>query len=195
MSGKEYLVSTVGAFLSSSCCLVQLGLNLFSYGCAGFNTVLGPYRPYLMAFTMASLGYTWHKIQRQIASGECDCGILWYQDKRYRFLIHAGIVVAIAISPEIVQFINDNKNISNKSSNETITIKIEGMGCESCRNKVKNSLDDIQGVTGSTVDLENKLATIHINSDIAQVSDEQLVTAITEGGFEAEIQERKQTTA
>ena len=38
--------------LSSSCCLLQLMLNTFSVGCAGFNTLLGPLRPYLAAFTL-----------------------------------------------------------------------------------------------------------------------------------------------
>ena len=39
----------VVGLLSSSCCALQLVLNAFSVGCAGFNTVLGPLRPYLLA--------------------------------------------------------------------------------------------------------------------------------------------------
>ena len=35
--------------LSSACCVLQIILNLFSFGCAGFNTLLGPVRPPLIA--------------------------------------------------------------------------------------------------------------------------------------------------
>ena len=38
--------------LSSSCCALQLLLNLASMGCAGFNTWLGPVRPHMRALTV-----------------------------------------------------------------------------------------------------------------------------------------------
>merc|ERR1719424_609712 len=44
---------------SSSCCLIQIGLNALSFGCAGFNTWLGPIRPALLAVTVAVQSYTW----------------------------------------------------------------------------------------------------------------------------------------
>eukprot|EP00957_Ditylum_brightwellii_P175711 13378838-Ditylum_brightwellii.AAC.1 len=39
--------------LSSSCCALQILLNLLSFGCAGFNTALGPLRPTFLALTVA----------------------------------------------------------------------------------------------------------------------------------------------
>ena len=45
---------TVFGLLSSSCCLLQLLLNLMSVGCAGFNTVLGPLRPFFLALSFGS---------------------------------------------------------------------------------------------------------------------------------------------
>ena len=39
--------------LSSSCCALQLLLNYLSFGCAGFNTVLGPLRPQFLAITLS----------------------------------------------------------------------------------------------------------------------------------------------
>lgn len=38
--------------LSSSCCALQIVLNAFSFGCAGFNTTLGPWRPTFLALTV-----------------------------------------------------------------------------------------------------------------------------------------------
>lgn len=40
-----------------ACDQVQLALNVFSIGCAGFS-VLTPYRPLFIGLTTASLGYT-----------------------------------------------------------------------------------------------------------------------------------------
>jgi len=46
--------------LSSSCCVLQIILNAFSFGCAGFNTVLGPVRPPLIAFTVVTQSVSWY---------------------------------------------------------------------------------------------------------------------------------------
>merc|ERR1719198_2078050 len=51
---------TLLALMSSSCCALQLLLNLFSFGCAGFNTVLGPARPFLLALTLLTQTLVWH---------------------------------------------------------------------------------------------------------------------------------------
>eukprot|EP00966_Prymnesium_polylepis_P266398 6153786-Prymnesium_polylepis.2 len=46
--------------LSSSCCVLQLLLNTLSVGCAGFNTILGPIRPQMMALTLSLQAFMWH---------------------------------------------------------------------------------------------------------------------------------------
>merc|ERR1740138_1834236 len=43
---------SVFGLLSSSCCALQLILNMFNFGCAGFNTYLGPLRPAFLAVTI-----------------------------------------------------------------------------------------------------------------------------------------------
>lgn len=46
--------------LSSSCCALQILLNAFSFGCAGFNTTLGPLRPTFVALTLLVQATSWH---------------------------------------------------------------------------------------------------------------------------------------
>ena len=46
--------------LSSACCVLQIILNLFSFGCAGFNTLLGPVRPPLIALTGIAQAVSWY---------------------------------------------------------------------------------------------------------------------------------------
>ena len=45
---------SVGGLLSSSCCLVQLALNAFSLGCAGFAS-LDRFRPFFLSTTLGTL--------------------------------------------------------------------------------------------------------------------------------------------
>jgi hypothetical protein len=45
--------------LSSSCCALQIMLNAFSFGCAGFNTTLGPWRPTFLALTVTVQTISW----------------------------------------------------------------------------------------------------------------------------------------
>ena len=54
---------SVISLLASSCCAVQLALNLFSVGCAGLNTVLGPWRPMFIALAVAGQAVMWWAIE------------------------------------------------------------------------------------------------------------------------------------
>jgi len=51
-----WLASTISDFVlpmfASACCLIQLAINVVAGGCAGFNTVLGPARPFSLALLL-----------------------------------------------------------------------------------------------------------------------------------------------
>lgn len=47
------------ALLSSSCCALQMILNAFSFGCAGFNSYLGPIRPTIMSAMIIAQSASW----------------------------------------------------------------------------------------------------------------------------------------
>merc|ERR1712188_357460 len=62
----SFTTSILAGLLGSSCCILQLGLNVLSVfdivhiGCAGFNVILGPLRPYLRALTLTWLVVLWY---------------------------------------------------------------------------------------------------------------------------------------
>lgn len=64
----SYLQVFTAGMLGSSCCLVQLFLNLlsawdvFHMGCAGFNTALGPQRPVIRALVVGWLAVSWLRL-------------------------------------------------------------------------------------------------------------------------------------
>ncbi|WP_414698673.1 heavy-metal-associated domain-containing protein [Peptacetobacter sp. AB845] len=60
-------------------------------------------------------------------------------------------------------------------------IKIDGMGCQHCVNRITEALSAIDGVDVLEVSLEDKSATVDVEESIA---DETLMNAIDEEGFE-----------
>lgn len=64
-----------------------------------------------------------------------------------------------------------------------ISLKIEGMHCEGCSNRLTKVLENLDGVTSANVSLENKKADIEYNEDILNI--EEIKEAISDAGFEA----------
>lgn len=62
------------------------------------------------------------------------------------------------------------------------TVKINGMGCQHCVNRITEALSAVEGVEVLEVSLENKSATVNAADS---VSDEALMNAVNEEGFEA----------
>ena len=64
-----------------------------------------------------------------------------------------------------------------------ISLKIEGMHCEGCSNRLTRVLENLDGVISANVSLENKKADIEYNEDILSI--EEIKEAISDAGFEA----------
>lgn len=62
------------------------------------------------------------------------------------------------------------------------TLHVEGMMCQNCVKHVKKALEAVDGVTVANVDLDAKSAVVELSSD---VSDEELIAAVVEEGYEA----------
>ena len=62
------------------------------------------------------------------------------------------------------------------------TLHVEGMMCQNCVKHVKKALEAVDGVMVANVDLDAKSAVVELSSD---VSDEELIAAVVEEGYEA----------
>ncbi|MDE6273445.1 MAG: metal-transporting ATPase, partial [Clostridiales bacterium] len=65
----------------------------------------------------------------------------------------------------------------------TKTLKVKGMMCAHCVKHVGDALKAVEGVSGAEVDLKKKQAVVTLAKD---VSDEALISAVTEAGYEVE---------
>mmetsp|Transcript_13393 Transcript_13393/g.33712 ORF Transcript_13393/g.33712 Transcript_13393/m.33712 type:complete len:339 (-) Transcript_13393:36-1052(-) len=129
------LSNLVLPLLSSSCCAIQLAVNAVSVaimgagaGCIGFNTFLGPLRPYLLAVMVA-----YHTFQPSPSA--------------------TLVRYAIALMPEFVFVWNEvlrsywrRRNASNNEGapenaiQATLIVEVPTMGCVACVNKIQSSL-------------------------------------------------------
>ena len=64
-----------------------------------------------------------------------------------------------------------------------ISLKIEGMHCEGCSNRLTRVLKNLDGVNSANVSLENKKADIEYNED--EVTIEEIKQAVEDAGFQA----------
>jgi copper ion binding protein len=60
-------------------------------------------------------------------------------------------------------------------------INIEGMSCEHCVRHVTNALDELDGISNVSVDLQGKNAVIEVKED---VTDTQISAALDDAGYE-----------
>jgi copper chaperone CopZ len=68
---------------------------------------------------------------------------------------------------------------------ESVDIRTSGMHCGSCKMLVEMDVNDLAGVTKADADLAAGVT--HVEFDPGQVSVEQIVAAIREAGYDAEV--------
>lgn len=64
----------------------------------------------------------------------------------------------------------------------TISIGVEGMTCGGCVKSIQNALNEYDGITSATADLEG--ATVTIDYDANSINEAALKTAIEDAGFD-----------
>jgi len=67
----------------------------------------------------------------------------------------------------------------------TQPLKISGMMCDGCAESVHSALQQVSGVTNAEVDLQT--GTAQVSYDPAQADRDQLVAAVQNAGYQAQI--------
>lgn len=139
---KEQIIPALIALLSSSCCIIQLILNMFSISCAGF-AILTPYRGLLTSLSVLMLSYGIYK--KGIRNGSVMFSVL--------------ICMLLMISPEIVKKQNQQV-ITTTTTSYFIRLHLDGLGCEACANRIKSKLNSVDWILNTRVYFDNKTAII-----------------------------------
>ena len=129
--------------LSSSCCAVQLVINVIGIGCAGLNTVLGPIRPLFLSLLVYSTAISYPGRQAGLGT--------WCRNTATSFLF--------ALMPELLHIWNNHSwrrregraTLLSINANVCVTVELDipSMGCAACINKIDSTLNGISGVINS----------------------------------------------
>lgn len=63
---------------------------------------------------------------------------------------------------------------------DKITLPVEDMSCDHCTQRVKDALEDVEGVSEADVNLDASEATITVTEE---VSDDRLAEVVEEAGY------------
>ena len=169
MTRMSWINGLLGGLLISSCCVIQLGLNLFGIGCAGLNTLLLPYRPLFISLTVISLTYSFIR----------------YRPSKWNFMTIICVTLLLSFSPELLRIYNNQFSNDGLNENEMFVThwKIIGMHCEGCRAAVIQSLRKLNGVVSVNIDLETGRAKLTSRN---MINTETIIHAVKSAGFQAE---------
>ena len=188
------IVSVIAAGAASLCCigpLVAVGVGLGAFGAAAFFESV---RPYLLVVTAGFLAAAFYLTYRKKPAEKCEEGVCAVAPKRSQKLalwIATGVVIPLAAFPYYAGlFWADAASASATVSagkpgdgDWTVAVfDIEGMTCAGCAASIRTTLDQVAGVSTAEVSFDSKTARVRYHA--SHVSVEQLVTAISELGYE-----------
>lgn len=168
MTRLSWINGLFGGLLISSCCVIQLLLNLFGIGCAGLNTLLLPYRPLFISLTIISLTYSF----------------LRYRPSKWHLTAIVTFTLLLSFSPELLRMYNNQFAQIDLNESETIVThwKIIGMHCEGCRAAVIQALRKLDGVISVNVELDSGQAKL---TSRKMIDTETVMQAVQSAGFKA----------
>jgi len=165
---------TVLSLLSSSCCVIQLALNMLSVGCAGFNSILGPARPFFLACALHA-----RVLLRRAAVAAPGV------DPRVRQMnVYGGaLAVAVAFAPEMVALVAKLRRRGGNVGAASLTLALPSMGCVACVDAVSRAVRSVDGVVDADVSVGSATVSVNAANDAmaAAISD-----AVRRAGFPPE---------
>ena len=163
--------------LSSACCLFQLILNTMSVGCAGFNTVLGPFRPQFLALAAVLQAWVWTiEVDARAHGAPADESVV----------VGSLLVVGLSFMPEALSLwvAHRGGTVATSDDGAMLTLRVSGMGCSACSAKVQDALAAVPGIAAAAVDLEAESATLRLDGAYREVDVwEEAVQALDAAGF------------
>lgn len=159
--------------LASSCCLLQLGLNILSVGCAGWNSYLGPVRPYFLGVLLVS----------SFRNRPSTSTLIWRS--------------AVALLPEAVYVYNTwqqskLKKDATKFDNLdqfVLSFDIPTMGCVACINAIDSKVRNLPGVLQVASELKplgvkGGSATVIVATDDTASMTNLIIDTVADAGFD-----------
>lgn len=187
-------------FMASACCAIQLILNSIGVGCAGFNTVLGPLRPYFVSVL--------------IFTSIIEMPLMFTQGIHVVKFMGAWF---FSLLPELIHFMNQRRVskrrrrisssratartttsgasfLHSESKRILVHLNIPSMGCVACINKIDATIQNFENALDGSSKLNNigkggtgtVLLECSNDTNVGTIT-KKLVQSVTDAGFPCQI--------
>ena len=183
----------LAALAASLCCITPLLAVVGGLGGAVSSFAwLEPYRLYLVALTVAVLGFAWYR-QLRPAPAAADCCAVPAQRPFLQstgFLATVTILAALLLAfpyygGKLYPTAKPSTSVANTTGAapvwQTRTYRIEGMTCEACARHVEQAVQQVPGVQTVAVSYDQATAKVRYNGAHAQTA--QVERAINSTGY------------
>jgi len=183
----------LAALAASLCCINPLLAVVGGLGGAASSFAwLEPYRLYLVALTMAVLGFAWYR-QLRSASAAADCCVVPAQRSVMQstgFLAAVTVLAALLLAfpyygAKLYPTARPSAPVATVNGAapiwQTRTYRIGGMTCEACAHHVEHAVQQVPGVQTVAVSYDQATAQVRYNGAQAQAA--QVESAINGTGY------------
>ncbi|NOS91499.1 MAG: mercuric transport protein MerTP [Cyclobacteriaceae bacterium] len=189
---KGMVLGVAAAVAASLCCITPvLALLGGISGIASSFSWIEPYRPYLIASTVAVFGFAWYQQLKPRKKDEigCECETdekpSFWQSKTFLSIItlFAALMVSFPHYAHIFYPKSPTTNfiIVEKGNIQQVEFKISGMDCEACSEHINHALDGVPGVLEHITSYEQ--GTSVVKFDASKTGKDKLVEAVNSTGY------------
>lgn len=181
------------AISASLCCITPvLALVAGTSGLASTFSWLDPMRPYFIGMTGLVLAFAWYQQLKPKGEMDCECDAEektpFMQTKRFLGIVTVLAAVLISFPFYADTFYPQRESttvVTESSALVTTEFKITGMTCEGCEGHVHHELQNLTGITKSTVSYKEGNAIVEY--DESQINRDDIEEAIKATGYEVAI--------
>jgi mercuric ion transport protein len=152
-SNSALITGVIAALAASSCCIPPLIALVAGVGGASSSlSWVEPFRPYLIGFAIAALGYAWYAHLKPKSTDDCGCEVekpKFFQTRGFLVGMTIFAVLSITLPYYSGIFYGDNsKELIVASAYDLVktTIKIKGMTCDACQEHVDHAINNLDGI-------------------------------------------------
>ncbi len=175
----------IAAIAASSCCIPPVVAAIAGIGgIAGSFTWIEPFRPYLIGFSVIAIGYAWYNyLKQQKTANCCTTKTKWYQTRTFLISITLFAVISISFPYYSSVFYQQTPvETTVPPTAKQLTVRIEGMTCESCENHINSAVLQLPGIVSVNASYRNASATIIF--DTLQTNIGNIKQAINQTGYQ-----------
>ena len=181
--------SLLTAIAASLCCITPvLAFIAGTSGLASTFSLLEPFRPYFISFTVLVLGLAWYQKLKPKDQIDCNCEteekLKFNQTKTYLGIITIFAIIMLAFPyfgnvfyPKVEKKII----MVDKSNIQKVEFSISGMTCNSCVEHINHEVNKLTGIINSNSSFENR--TVIVEFDNSKASITEIEKAINSIGY------------